>query len=110
MIVDGTLPLDRLARYGDEEAIDILLQVPGIGRWTAEIYLMFGLGRADAFAAGDLALQEAARGLFELPKRPGDSELRALAEAWRPWRSVAARMLWQYYRDSKGREGVTNGK
>ena len=109
MVDSGELPLGRLARMPEEEAIATLVQVSGIGPWTAEIYLMFGLGRPDAFAAGDLALQEAARQLFELPSRPNDAELRALAEPWRPWRSVAARVLWQYYRHVKGRAGVTGG-
>ncbi|MBC7477867.1 MAG: DNA-3-methyladenine glycosylase 2 family protein, partial [Pseudorhodobacter sp.] len=84
-----------------------LVAVPGIGRWTAEIYAMFALGRADVFAPGDLALQEAARLLFELDKRPSEKELRAMSLAWSPWRSVAARILWAYYRVAKSREGIT---
>jgi DNA-3-methyladenine glycosylase II len=80
--------------------------VPGIGRWTAEIYAKFALGHADVFAAGDLALQEAARRLFDLPERPSEPTLRAMAEAWRPVRAVAARALWVYYRLDSGREGV----
>ena len=67
---------------------------------------MFSLGRADVFAPGDLALQEAARILFDLPERPKEKDLRQMAEDWSPWRSVAARALWAYYRDIKGREGV----
>lgn len=90
----------------DEDAIATLVALPGIGRWTAEIYLKFALGRADAFAAGDLALAEAARLLYDLPERPGPAALTALAQPWRPWRSVAARGLWAYYRVAKGREGV----
>jgi DNA-3-methyladenine glycosylase II len=89
-----------------EEVIATLIQVPGIGRWTAEIYAMFSLGRADVFAPGDLALQEAARILFGLEERPSEKSLRAQAEAWTPWRSVAARLLWAYYRVAKEREGV----
>ena len=91
----------------DDEVIARLTALPGIGRWTADIYLKFALGRADAFAAGDLALAEAARLLYDLPGRPGPAALTALAEAWRPWRSVAARALWAYYRTAKGREGIT---
>ena len=83
-----------------------LTEVPGIGAWTAEIYAMFSLGRADVFAPGDLALQEAARLLFELPDRPKERVLRQMAEAWAPWRSVAARLLWAYYRVAKDREGI----
>ena len=90
----------------DDEVIARLTALPGIGRWTADIYLKFALGRADAFAAGDLALAEAARLLYGLPHRPGPTELTALAEPWRPWRAVAARALWAYYRVAKGREGV----
>ncbi|MDE0697438.1 MAG: DNA-3-methyladenine glycosylase 2 family protein [Boseongicola sp.] len=89
-----------------EEVIETLVQVPGIGRWTAEIYAMFSLGRADVFAPGDLALQEAARILFEKPERPTERELRQMAEAWSPWRGVAARLLWAYYRAAKQREGI----
>ena len=90
----------------NEEIIKELTQVPGIGIWTAEIYAMFSLGRADVFAPGDLALQEAARLLYDLPKRPTEKELRQMAEAWAPWRSVAARQLWAYYHVVKQREGI----
>lgn len=83
-----------------------LTQVPGIGVWTAEIYAMFSLGRADVFAPGDLALQEAARLLYDLPDRPKDRALREMAQAWSPWRSVAARQLWAYYHVAKQREGI----
>ena len=86
--------------------IDTLTEVPGIGVWTAEIYAMFSLGRADVFAPGDLALQEGARMLFDLPERPKEKELRMMAEAWSPWRSVAARLLWAYYAHMKSREGI----
>lgn len=90
----------------DDEVIARLTALPGIGRWTADIYLKFALGRADAFAAGDLALAEAARLLYGLSERPGPAALTRLAEPWRPWRSVAARALWAYYRKAKGREGI----
>jgi DNA-3-methyladenine glycosylase II len=83
-----------------------LVAVKGIGVWTAEIYAMFSLGRADVFAPGDLALQEGARLLFDLAERPRERALRAMAEAWSPWRSVAARLLWAYYHLCKGREGL----
>ncbi len=92
----------------DDAVLATLTQVPGIGTWTAEIYAMFSLGRADVFAPGDLALQEAARLLFELPERPKERALRAMAEAWSPWRAVAARLLWAYYRVAKHREGVAD--
>ena len=67
---------------------------------------MFSLGRADVFASGDLALQEAVRLLFEIEMRPTEKELRSMAEAWSPWRAVAARLLWAYYRIAKDREGI----
>jgi DNA-3-methyladenine glycosylase II len=91
----------------DDEAMARLVALPGIGVWTAEIYLKFALGRRDVFAAGDLALQEAARGMYGLSERPGPKALRALAEPWAPWRAVAARGLWAYYRWAKGREGIS---
>lgn len=90
----------------DDEVAARLVALPGIGRWTADIYLKFALGRADAFASGDLALAEAARLLYALPERPRPAALTALAAPWRPWRAVAARALWAYYRLEKGREGV----
>lgn len=89
-----------------DEVIATLVAVPGIGAWTAEVYAMFSLGRADVFAPGDLALQEAARILFDLPDRPKERAFRQMAEDWAPWRSVAARALWAYYRISKDREGI----
>ncbi len=89
-----------------EEVVAQLTEVPGIGRWTAEIYAMFSLGRADVFAPGDLALQESARILFGLDTRPSEKVLREMAVAWSPWRGVAARALWAYYRVAKDREGI----
>jgi DNA-3-methyladenine glycosylase II len=89
-----------------DAVIDRLVAVRGIGRWTAEIYAMFSLGRADVFAPGDLALQESMRRLFALQARPTEKQARAMAEAWSPWRAVAARLLWAYYRVSTQREGV----
>ena len=90
----------------DEEVVAVLTAVPGIGRWTAEIYAMFALGRADVFAPADLALQEGVRLLFSLEARPQERALRAMAEAWSPWRAVAARLLWAYYHVEKRREGI----
>lgn len=91
---------------GTDDVVRTLVAVPGIGAWTAEIYAMFALGRADVFASGDLALQEAARVVFGLQTRPTERELRALSAEWSPWRSVAARMLWAYYKVMKSREGI----
>ncbi|MBP8931686.1 MAG: DNA-3-methyladenine glycosylase 2 family protein [Paracoccus sp.] len=95
-----------LRDLSDDEVIARLTALPGIGRWTADIYLKFALGRADAFAAGDLALAEAAKLLYGLAERPTPKALTELAEPWRPWRSVAARALWAYYRVAKDREGI----
>ncbi|MDJ1008619.1 MAG: DNA-3-methyladenine glycosylase 2 family protein [Paracoccaceae bacterium] len=89
-----------------DEVVATLVEIPGIGRWTAEIYAMFSLGRADVFAPGDLALQEAARLLFELDARPTEKAIREMSQAWSPWRGVAARLLWSYYRVAKDREGI----
>lgn len=100
------IDFDALRRAPTEEVVTTLVAVPGIGVWTAEIYAMFSLGRADVFAPGDLALQESARLLFGLEDRPREKTLRAMAEAWSPWRAVAARALWAYYRVAKDREGV----
>jgi DNA-3-methyladenine glycosylase II len=100
------IDFDALRLMPDAEVIARLVAVPGIGAWTAEIYAMFALGRADVFAPGDLALQEAARMLFGLDARPTEKALRVMAEAWSPWRSVAARVLWAYYRVAKERDGV----
>lgn len=100
------IDFEALRGLADANVISSLTTVPGIGSWTAEIYAMFALGRADVFAPGDLALQEAARVLFDLPERPRERALRAMAEAWSPWRSVAARILWAYYRVAKEREGI----
>ncbi len=95
-----------LRKLDDEAVIEQLIEVPGIGRWTAEIYALFSLGRADVFAPADLALQEAARSLFNWPERPREAELRQRALAWQPWRAVAARLLWAWYRVDKKRDGV----
>lgn len=97
-----------LRKIPTDEVVETLIQLKGIGRWTAEIYAMFSLGRADVFAPGDLALQESAKILFGLDERPSEQELREMAERWSPWRAVAARLLWAYYRVEKNREGISN--
>lgn len=96
-IVEGRLNLEALKHLSEEDATTELVRVKGIGRWTAEIYLMFVLGRPDVWPAGDIALQNAVRDLFELGERPNVKEMDVLAEAWRPWRSVAARLFWHSY-------------
>ncbi|NRB18537.1 MAG: DNA-3-methyladenine glycosylase 2 family protein [Rhodobacteraceae bacterium] len=105
-LANAGIDFNALRDAPTEDVIRTLIQVPGVGAWTAEIYAMFSLGRADVFAPGDLALQEAARILFELPDRPKERELRKMAAGWSPWRSVAARLLFSYYRVAKSREGI----
>lgn len=96
-LAEAQIDFAALRHASDDLIITTLTAVPGIGVWTAEIYAMFALGRADVLAAGDLALQEGARILFNLPARPNDRALRAMAAEWQPWRAVAARLLWAYY-------------
>ncbi|SFC37202.1 DNA-3-methyladenine glycosylase family protein [Tropicimonas isoalkanivorans] len=105
-LAEARLDYAALRTAPEEEVIETLVTVPGIGRWTAEIYAMFSLGRADVFAPGDLALQESVRMLFELDGRPSEKALREMACAWSPWRGVAARLLWAYFRVAKSREGI----
>jgi DNA-3-methyladenine glycosylase II len=97
-IADGTIDLEALETMPDETAIAALMTLKGVGRWTAEVYLLFGLGRPDILPADDLGLLTAAQRLKGLAQRPSAAELRAMAEAWRPWRGVAARLLWHWYR------------
>ena len=105
-LADADLDFEALRHAPDAVIIETLTALPGIGVWTAEIYAMFALGRADVFAPNDLALQEAARVLFDLPLRPKERGLRAMAQVWSPWRAVAAQILWAYYKVVKDREGV----
>jgi DNA-3-methyladenine glycosylase II len=105
-VEDGSLPIGGLAERPADEAHALLTAVKGIGPWTADIYLLFCLGHPDAFPAGDLALQEAARIAYDLEGRPKEKDLLTLAERWRPWRGVAAKVLWAYYRIAKAREGA----
>ena len=105
-LANAQINYDALKAMPTSQVVSELTQVSGVGNWTAEIYAMFSLGRADVFAPGDLALQEATRLLFNLPKRPSEKELRVMAKEWSPWQAVAARLLWSYYNDQKKREGI----
>ena len=96
-IVNGELSFTKLARMSDEDARWTLTRVKGIGLWSADVYLLMAMRRADIWPAGDLALAVAMKELYRLDRRPGPEELEQLAEQWRPHRAVAARMLWQYY-------------
>jgi DNA-3-methyladenine glycosylase II len=96
-VLDGTLDLDAIAAADDDEARARLTSVLGIGRWTADIYLLMALGRPDVWPTGDLALAGAMRHAKRLEGLPTNATQDAIAEAWRPWRAVAARLLWQAY-------------
>ncbi len=100
------LDLDRLAQAPEDEVHTALTSLPGIGPWSADIYLLFCLARADAFAAGDLALQIAVRTALGLDARPTREELYDIAERWRPWRGVAAHLLWAYYKVPSMRDKI----
>ena len=94
----GELDLEQLESCSDEKARLVLTKFIGIGPWTAEIYLMFVLGRPDIFPSGDLALAIAAKNMLELADKPDPVELANIAERWRPYRTAASIMLWHYYR------------
>ena len=100
---DGRLDADALDAMEDEAAIATISAVRGLGRWTAEVYLLFAHQRIDVFPAGDIAVAGAAASIKHLPSRPGPVELRALAEMWRPHRALAARLLWHHWRYLTGR-------
>jgi DNA-3-methyladenine glycosylase II len=91
------LDLASLESAGEEQIHAALTGIVGIGPWTADVYIMFCIGRADAWAPGDLALQIAAQHAMELAERPDGAALGQIGERWRPWRGVAARLLWAYY-------------
>lgn len=104
--LDRRLDPVAIASMEDEEAVAVIASVRGLGRWTAEIYLLFALGRPDVFPAGDLALAAAAAALKRLPARPAPRALRAVAEQWRPGRGLAARLLWHHWRHLTGRPAM----
>ncbi len=103
---DGVLAAGALAAMGDEEAVAVISGVRGLGVWSAEIYLLFALQRMDVFPAGDLALQAAAADLKGLPGRPSAKVLREMAGVWQPYRGLAARMLWHWWRHVSGMPAV----
>jgi DNA-3-methyladenine glycosylase II len=106
-VVGGTLDFAALERTGDADALATLVALKGIGRWSAEIYLIFALGRADIWPAGDLGLQLSAADCLGLESRPNEAALRALGEQWRPWRSIAACLFWQSYLHARNRAAPT---
>jgi DNA-3-methyladenine glycosylase II len=102
-VAGGALDFARLAAAPDDEALAALVSLKGIGRWSAEIYLVFALGRSDVWPAADLGLQLGAAAELGLSARPGERELREIGERWRPWRSVAACLFWQSYLHARNR-------
>lgn len=106
-VASGALDFGRLAAAADEDALAALIALKGIGRWSAEIYLIFALGRADIWPAADLGLQLGVATELGLPERPGERELRELGERWRPWRSVAACLFWLSYLHARNRAAPT---
>ena len=102
---DGSLDLDGLAGLDDDGVDRALTAVPGIGPWTATIYRLMVLLRPDAWPVHDIALAQAIREVRGLDARPSPDEMHALAAGWRPWRAVAARILWHHYLSSRGRPG-----
>jgi DNA-3-methyladenine glycosylase II len=104
--VQEGLDLTGLGALAAEEAHRVLVAVKGIGPWTADVFLLFSLGHPDAFPSGDIALQEAAKIVLGLKKRPNARRLEQIAERWRPLRGIAARMLWAYYRAARQRVGI----
>jgi DNA-3-methyladenine glycosylase II len=96
LVLSGELRLDSLPA-DDEEAIALLTRIKGIGRWSAEIYLLFAEGRSDMWPAGDLAVQVEIGRLLGLPDKPTEKQLREIAESWRPYRGAAAVLAWHSY-------------
>ena len=99
------VPLARLRRWSDEKVVDALLPVRGIGRWTAEMFLIFSLGRLDVLPVGDLGLRAGVRRFYGLEELPGKEELEALAEPWRPYRSIATWYFWRSFGPVRPRSG-----
>jgi DNA-3-methyladenine glycosylase II len=103
-IIDGDIDLQELVSVDNEEARERLVQIRGIGAWTADTYLLFALRRQDAWPMGDLALAKAIQEVRKLPKIPSPEEADGFAQSWKPWRAVAARILWHHYLCERGRD------
>jgi DNA-3-methyladenine glycosylase II len=108
-VIAGRLDLNRIAGLPAPEAIAAMTAIRGIGPWTAEVYLLFCAGHVDIFPAGDMALRAAIGHAFSRAARPGEAETRAIAQAWAPWRGVAARLMWAYYAQVVRREVTPAG-
>ncbi|MCF6368757.1 DNA-3-methyladenine glycosylase family protein [Rhizobium halophilum] len=105
-VLRSDLDLEEICRAEPETAIAQLTALPGIGPWTAEVYLMLCGGHPDVFPAGDVALQASLARAFRLPERPGARVAANIASTWAPWRSVAARLFWSYYSTDAGKDAV----
>ena len=105
-LVDHDIDYQALTTMSDGEVIDTLTAVTGIGRWTAEMYLLFSLGRADILAVDDLAIRVAAMSLLELPERPTPKQLKVATQSWSPYLSAASLLLWAYYGGLKDKEAM----
>ncbi|MCH7781573.1 DNA-3-methyladenine glycosylase 2 family protein [candidate division KSB1 bacterium] len=103
-ILDGSIDLNKIEKMNDSDARSELMKLKGIGRWTADIYLLMALGRPDVMPAGDLALEVALQHVKGLKSRPTGDELQKISNAWRPWRAVAARILWHFYLEKINRK------
>ena len=103
-ILDGSIDLNKIEKMNDSDARSELMKLKGIGRWTADIYLLMALGRPDVMPAGDLALEVALQHVKGLKSRPTGDELQKISNAWRPWRAVAARILWHFYLETINRK------
>ena len=108
-VLAGELDLEDLCRLEGRTAISTMTSIKGVGPWTAEVYLLFCAGHPDVFPAGDVALQSAAAEILGLDMRPQPRALYKLAEAWSPWRGVAARLLWAYYAQVMRRDATPLG-
>jgi DNA-3-methyladenine glycosylase II len=102
-VLDGRVDFAALRGAPDDEAVATLSAIPGLGPWTAQVHLVFGFERPDVFPTGDVALAASVAHLKALPERPKPRALVAMAQAWSPWRSIAARLLWHHWRHATGR-------
>jgi DNA-3-methyladenine glycosylase II len=110
LVRSGEVPLDRFDELDDEEAIASLVKIKGVGRWTAEIYLMFALGRRDMWPVDDLGLVVGMQRMKNLRRRPDKKRMLRLGEPWRPWRSAGAHLLWHYFHETQAERRRANGE
>lgn len=108
-VVNARFDLDGVCRLEAHAALASMTALHGVGPWTAEVYLLFAGGHPDLFPSRDVALQSAVGQAFGMSERPAAKQLANMAEAWRPWRGVAARLFWAYYRETRGRDAVPPG-